>query len=132
MNGGELAVTTVLVIVVASWLLRRMTLWLNKAAFAVVPPLKEPLLYRAGRPLIVFAWTVSVIAVGGALVLPYPGLWGPAVLVFSVVWTINRKTLVAYISWLAPVDIALEKGDRIVLLGGAAGTLVAYVATIPV
>ncbi|GAB2567391.1 hypothetical protein GCM10027033_24720 [Leucobacter ruminantium] len=74
---------------------------------------------------------VAAVSIIGSIAFPFPGLWGPTVLVFSVIWTINRRALIRYLPWFAPVEIALERGDRIVLLGGAAGTLIAYVLTLP-
>lgn len=124
---------TVTVLLIAGGVLRWLTVWVNDATFRLklprASPTTVPQLARRLFPAIAFA--AAVVSVGGALFLPYPGLWGPAVLVFSVIWDINAGWKVRHLPWVAPVEYGLRDGSRIVLLGGALGTLIAYVVTLP-
>ena len=70
------------------------------------------------------------MSIVGSMSETYPGLWGPLVLVFAVVWQVIKEARPAKLTWFAPIQYGLEEGERIVLLGGAAGTLIAYVVSL--
>lgn len=111
-------------------ILRHLTVWLNSATAAhKLPPRGE--FSQAGRVILTtIAAIIAAVAIIGSIAFPYPGLWGPGALVFAVLWGINAGWKVRYLPWLAPIDYGLRDGERIVLLGGSLGTLIAYLVTV--
>ena len=74
---------------------------------------------------------VGSAGVIGSLFGPYPGLWGPASLVFGVCWGVIRDTGAgARGGWYPRLDRGLRSGELLVTLGGALGTLLAYLITL--
>lgn len=115
----------------AGGLLRAMTVWLNdRTRSGRLPKRRTTFVPQLGRHLLVsMAVAAALLSVLGSSLLPFKGLWGPLVLVFSVIWDINAGWKVHYLPWYAPIELGLRDGSRIVLLGGALGTLIAYVLT---
>jgi len=73
---------------------------------------------------------IASFALVGSLALPIPGIYGPATLVLSVFWQINKAWKVRYLPWLAPIEYGLDYGERILLAGGSIATLIAYLWTL--
>lgn len=123
---------TIAVLLLAGYLLRVATLWLNaRTRSGKLPKRDSTSVPQLGKhALTISGALIGALGVAGALWLPLPGLWGPAVLVFSVIWDVNADWKVRYAPWYAPVEAGLETGSRFVLLGGALGTLIAYVISI--
>lgn len=114
---------SVTALLIAGGLLRALTVWLHENAFGGLQ------LRLASRWILVTVATVAAaLAVLGSIFLPLPGLWGPAVLVFAVIWAVNDgwKLGGGHHRWVAPVETGLRYGERIVLLGGSLGTLIGY------
>lgn len=132
MDATNLAGWTVTVLLIAGGLLRWITLWLDDASFGLrfprasvtaMPQLAKHILTSAGA-------LIGMLGIAGAIWFPHSGLWGPAVLVFSVIWDFNLAWKHRHVQWTAPVEVGLERGSKLVLLGGALGTLIAYVFSI--
>lgn len=126
MNIGGWAVTALLI---AAGLLRALTVWLDTVTFSSAWGFRN-LGHRSRYVLDAVALLAAGLAVVGSLWLPYPGLWGPLVLVFAVIWDVNMNWKIRYQPWVAPVELGLHDGARITLLGGSLGTLIAYVLSI--
>lgn len=87
-------------------------------------------LWSASRWILIgYGGMIGLVGVVGSIYWVYPGLWGPAALLFAGVWTVIRDigpgAKLPYN--FAPLYDGFRIGERLVLLGGAAGTLIAYV-----
>lgn len=117
---------TITTLLILGALLRHLTVYLNSVCFIPIAHFPTGLRWHCRDLLVGLATVIAGIGVGGSIWFPLPGLWGPAVLVFAVLWSVNARWLVRHMTWNAPVSYGLEYGEFIVLLGGSMGTLIAY------
>lgn len=112
---------TMTALLIGGGVLRALTVWLDDQAFG-----PRKLHERVRYILVAVAGAAAALGVLGSIFLPLPGLWGPAVLVFAVIWAVNAGWKVRQLPWVAYVQYGLRDGERIVLLGGSLGTLIGY------